>query len=317
MQGNNEKVPSFATRLEGTLNQIRLQCPRRMTDLEVQQNLKDHLFHRVKKHICNSIWYLYSTPGTPYLQLMVTAHKVESENKEIWDKVKARATVATDLGEGMAELGQQIARLMAALAKAGQVNNPSSALSSPWERGCGRGWNGSITPNHPNSQNGRSGPGQTNPSHSLPTGCGTGGNEMWSNGQSNQGTGPRREGTANAWDPNSLQSFRCQGWGHMARECPTPASAIKQPGGTEGMWLIPCQWKLPQSAVGPVHSHPNPRQWPASLRAARWTGPRETAPAIPFLNPDPVASLVGWSNEDPAIVDGQKVTALIDSGAQV
>ena len=24
MQGNNEKVPSFATRLEGTLNQIRL-----------------------------------------------------------------------------------------------------------------------------------------------------------------------------------------------------------------------------------------------------------------------------------------------------
>ena len=27
MQGNNEKVPSFAMRLEGTLNQIRLQSP--------------------------------------------------------------------------------------------------------------------------------------------------------------------------------------------------------------------------------------------------------------------------------------------------
>ena len=26
-QGNNEKVPLFATRLEGTLNQIRLRCP--------------------------------------------------------------------------------------------------------------------------------------------------------------------------------------------------------------------------------------------------------------------------------------------------
>ena len=35
-QCNNEKVPSFTTRLEGTLNQIRLQCPSRMTDLEVQ-----------------------------------------------------------------------------------------------------------------------------------------------------------------------------------------------------------------------------------------------------------------------------------------
>ena len=43
-QGNHEKVSSFATKLEGTLNQIRLQCPRRMTDLEVQQHLKDCLF---------------------------------------------------------------------------------------------------------------------------------------------------------------------------------------------------------------------------------------------------------------------------------
>ena len=32
IQGNHEKVPSFAMRLEGTLNQIRLQCPRRITD---------------------------------------------------------------------------------------------------------------------------------------------------------------------------------------------------------------------------------------------------------------------------------------------
>ena len=31
-QSNHEKVPSFAMRLEGTLNQIRLQCPRRITD---------------------------------------------------------------------------------------------------------------------------------------------------------------------------------------------------------------------------------------------------------------------------------------------
>ena len=32
-QGNHEKFPSFATVLEGTLNQIRLQYPRKMTDL--------------------------------------------------------------------------------------------------------------------------------------------------------------------------------------------------------------------------------------------------------------------------------------------
>ena len=55
MQGNNDKVPSFAMRLEGTLNQIRLQCPGRMLDLEVQQHLKYCLFDGVWKHIHASI----------------------------------------------------------------------------------------------------------------------------------------------------------------------------------------------------------------------------------------------------------------------
>ena len=52
---NHEKVPSFATRLEGTLNQIRLQCPGRIMDQDVQQHLKGHLFHGVCKHIRDSI----------------------------------------------------------------------------------------------------------------------------------------------------------------------------------------------------------------------------------------------------------------------
>ena len=119
-QGNHEKVPSLTTRLEGTLKQIRLQCPGRMMELEVQKYLKDCLFHRVHKHICNSIRYIYSTLRTLFSQLMVAAHKVESENGEIEDKVRARAAVTTDSGEGTIELGQQIAKLMAALTRAGQ-----------------------------------------------------------------------------------------------------------------------------------------------------------------------------------------------------
>ena len=42
LQGN-EKVPSFATRLEGTLNQIRIKCPSRIADHEVPSHLKDHI----------------------------------------------------------------------------------------------------------------------------------------------------------------------------------------------------------------------------------------------------------------------------------
>ena len=40
-------------------------------------------------------------------------------------------------------------------------------------------------------------------------------------------------------------------------------------------------------------------------------------PAVPFLNLDPIACIVGQSNEVPIIIDGRKVTALINSGAQV
>ena len=118
---------------------------------------------------------------------MVTAHKAESKNEEIWDKVRAKAAVTTDSGEGTAELGQQIARLLIALTKAGQSSNPSSAPSSPRERGHGRGCNANSTPNHPNSHNGRSGPGQTTPACSLLTGCGTGSQGTGTNSQSSQG----------------------------------------------------------------------------------------------------------------------------------
>ena len=50
-----------------------------------------------------AVQYLCITPRTSYSQLMVTTHKAESKNEEIWDKVRARAAVATHLGEGTVE----------------------------------------------------------------------------------------------------------------------------------------------------------------------------------------------------------------------
>ena len=103
----------------------------------------------------------------------------------------------------------------------------------------------------------------------------------------------------------------------MGTECPTPVSALNEPGGTEGIWLTPQQWQLPQPTVGPSHSHPDPRQKPVSMRAAKQTNLWEATPVIPFMNLDLTAYLVGWSNDTPVIVDWQKVTALINSGARV
>ena len=171
---------------------------------------------------------------------------------------------------------------MAALTKAGQGSNPSSMPSSPWERGHGRGHNCSNTPTAQTPTMVEVGPGQTTPACSLPTGHGTGGSGTGSNGQSNQGNGTRREGTPYRWDPNSLQCFRCQGWGHMGRECPTSASALNQPWGNWGIQLTPCQQKPPQPAVGPMHSHPNFRQKTSLYEGSLINGPERNHPSYPI-----------------------------------
>ena len=56
-----------------------------------------------------------------YSQLMVAAHKAENKNEEAQDKVQARSAVTTKPVDRASELGNQIARLMAALTKVGRV----------------------------------------------------------------------------------------------------------------------------------------------------------------------------------------------------
>ena len=152
-----------------------------MTDLEIQQHLKDYLFHEVHKHFWDSIKYLYSTPRTSYLQLMVATWKVESQNEEIWDIVRTMAAVATNSGEGVKELRQQTALMMATLTKAGQGTSPAGTPSSPRERDRG-------THSHPSSQNSWTSLGQTTPDCSKTTGYRTGATISRNPGQNSQGT---------------------------------------------------------------------------------------------------------------------------------
>ena len=210
-QGNHKKVPLFATRLEGTLNQIRLKCLGWIADCEVTWYLKDWLFHGVHRHIRDSIKYWHSNPKTTYFQLMVTAHKVESEMEDAKDKVRARSAEATEVVDGSKELGNQIVRLMAALNRAEQSNHPASAPNNPRCRGCGRGQMDRNTPTHSSSHNGWTGLGWTASTHSSSAASWV--NTVPQGRGSTQTPNGMQNSARNTGDPNPLQCFRCQGWG--------------------------------------------------------------------------------------------------------
>ena len=122
---------------------------------------------------------------------------------------------------------------MAALTRAEQGNFPVTAPNSPRHRGHRRGQMDRNTPTHPSSHNGWTGLGQTTSAHSF-------------SALSRVGTVPQGRGNThrpsdgqgsvqNMKDSSLLQCFRFQGWGHMARECTTPAKMLNRDGGTERM----------------------------------------------------------------------------------
>ena len=101
----------------------------------------------------------------------------------------------------------------------------------------------------------------------------------------------------------------------MAQEWPSPAKALNQ--GEPRECSPTPHWYQPQQAtVVPQHSLPDPGTKLTTMKAGQRMGWPEVVP-VPFLNPDPTACLVGCSHEDPVIVDGQRMTTLIESGAQV
>ena len=136
---------------------------------------------------------------------MVTIHKAESKMEEVKDKVRARSASATEVVDSSKELGNQIARLMAALTTAEQGNCPTSAPNSPRHRDYGRGHMDRNTPTHPSSHNGWTGPDQTTSAHSFSA-------ASWlstaSQGRGNtQAPNGTQSNAQNTRHPNSLQCF--------------------------------------------------------------------------------------------------------------
>ena len=77
-------------------------------------------------------------------------------------------------------------------------------------------------------------------------------------------------------------------------------------------------WSTPHitQSINLQHSLPDHDPKLTHMKAVKRKGQQQVTP-IPFLNPDPIACLIVHSNKAPVIIDGQEVTVLIDSGAQV
>ena len=177
--------------------------------------------------------YLYSNPQTTYSELVVSAMRAESKMEETL--VRARSAPATKVPSGSKELGDQIARLIAALTRAEQSTHSASAPRSPKHRGCGRGRTDRQTPVHPNSHNGWTGPGQTSTHSSSIIKSNA---KSTSKGNQNMQTNVQSS-TQGARGSSSLQYYRHQGWGHVAREYATPAAPLNREGGTQGNAVKP------------------------------------------------------------------------------
>ena len=98
-QGEDETIPSYATRTKVQLSQIRDKFPDQFLLQEEQRLLKDHLFHGSQKSIQDSLKYCFADTSIDYMQFLEECQKSEEEGKagqaRAPAKAKVRAAAAT------------------------------------------------------------------------------------------------------------------------------------------------------------------------------------------------------------------------------
>ena len=93
-QGEDETIPSFATRIEGLLYQIWDRFSSQLPHQE-QRLLKDHLFHESRKSIRDSIKYCFVDASVDYMHFLLECRKSEQEGKAGQAKAAARVKELT------------------------------------------------------------------------------------------------------------------------------------------------------------------------------------------------------------------------------
>ena len=92
-QGEDETIPSYATRIEGLLSQVRDKFPDQLPLQEEQRLLKNCLFHGSRKSIRDSLKYCFADTSIDYMQFLEECRKSKEEGKDGQARAPAKAKV--------------------------------------------------------------------------------------------------------------------------------------------------------------------------------------------------------------------------------
>ena len=196
-QGEDESIPSYATRIEGLLSQIRDKFPDWLPLQEEQRLLKDCLFHGSRKSIRDSLKYCFADTSIDYMQFLEECRKSVDEGKagqaRAPVKAKVRAAAATLHINKDDRLSKQLTYQQHQIdALVGQVKDlvavVKATYTSPRVRKNGSSYTGK----------GNSGKGNTS-----------------------QNRGQYTQGQRGKDTSKQYQCWQCGEVGHLRRECPS------------------------------------------------------------------------------------------------
>ena len=149
-----------------------------------EEMLKERLFYGMTQHLRNSMRYLYKQPTTAYDELLQSAKEAESEWMD--NKLRVKSTLVEDPGKKeREELKERLERLTESM-KVANLQTQRREVKKPSPRSPKLESPRNTVPNSPRSR----GPAITSAGHFQ--GC-----------------------------QRPLQCYKCGGWGHVQRECPT------------------------------------------------------------------------------------------------
>ena len=96
-QGKTEHISAFATRLETALNDIQRDHPGQLTQVTIQNSLRDRFYQGLKKTYKESLHYLNAAKAL-YEEILTAARALEAEEEDYKEtgSVTAKAAQGTD-----------------------------------------------------------------------------------------------------------------------------------------------------------------------------------------------------------------------------